>query len=707
MSEALPLPGRGIKPLVSLRAHPRMALLASVLVILAGLPWAWVKGKPSYMSEAVFQVAPRYMKNLREDQEMEFQSNTQYRQFVQHTLRSVTRHDVLKAALDSLKDKRYLWQQEAETERRAIDRLRERLIVAAVPDTYLVRIALEGGKKEGLAEVVNAVTQAFLSRMKAEDIYGADERTLSLQRRERELLALIGEKADKRGIIARELSLTTFNEGTPNPYDNLVQSLRTRVAESRQRRIEAEGSLAAFDAVSDTNIAVRSVSDAVLNDPGLNSLKAALLKRRADVLVSISGLKADHPLRVSADRELREIDLELKQQADALRGNVTANLKARLNGTVAQARHVESLLSQELTELESKATEFAGLFQRAMLLTTELNQARQDLEKVRDRLGYLNVEANSLGFLRMVSEALPPDQPFGPGRKKLLVMVLLAALVAAVVLPVALDLMDKRLHTVNDVERLMGIPPAGWQIERGDAAAEIFAEEQLRRLASSLVRARDNSGSRIFGFTGIKPAVGTTTLVLDLGRTLQALGFKVLLVEANGVTRDERFVTDKPGLLEYLRGKAKSSEVIGGRTRDEPPRVAVGGKGVETLPRLDRLKAVIVHWGSIADFVLVDMPALLASADAELLARTVGNTLLVVQAGRTEKGELMRARRTLLRIDPESVGVVVNRVAPFQGGGYLKEQMIESITGRSAVTFLNLPDWRLRWATWRLKRRSN
>jgi polysaccharide biosynthesis transport protein len=689
MSEALPLPGRGIKPLVSLRAHPRMALLASVLVILAGLPWAWVKGKPSYMSEAVFQVAPRYMKNLREDQEMEFQSNTQYRQFVQHTLRSVTRHDVLKAALDSLKDKRYLWQQEAETERRAIDRLRERLIVAAVPDTYLVRIALEGGKKEGLAEVVNAVTQAFLSRMKAEDIYGADERTLSLQRRERELLALIGEKADKRGIIARELSLTTFNEGTPNPYDNLVQSLRTRVAESRQRRIEAEGSLAAFDAVSDTNIAVRSVSDAVLNDPGLNSLKAALLKRRADVLVSISGLKADHPLRVSADRELREIDLELKQQADALRGNVTANLKARLNGTVAQARHVESLLSQELTELESKATEFAGLFQRAM------------------RLGYLNVEANSLGFLRMVSEALPPDQPFGPGRKKLLVMVLLAALVAAVVLPVALDLMDKRLHTVNDVERLMGIPPAGWQIESGDAAAEIFAEEQLRRLASSLVRARDNSGSRIFGFTGIKPAVGTTTLVLDLGRTLQALGFKVLLVEANGVTRDERFVTDKPGLLEYLRGKAKSSEVIGGRTRDEPPRVAVGGKGVETLPRLDRLKAVIVHWGSIADFVLVDMPALLASADAELLARTVGNTLLVVQAGRTEKGELMRARRTLLRIDPESVGVVVNRVAPFQGGGYLKEQMIESITGRSAVTFLNLPDWRLRWATWRLKRRSN
>jgi Mrp family chromosome partitioning ATPase/capsular polysaccharide biosynthesis protein len=706
MSEPVPLPGRGIKPLVSLRAHPRLALMAWVLVIMAGVPWAWMKGQPKYMSEAVIQVAPRYMKNLREDQEMEFQSNTQYRQFVQHTLRSITRQDVLKAALDSLKDKRSLWQKPDETERRAIDRLRENLIVAAVPDTYLVRIALEGSQKEGLAEVINAVTSNFLARMKAEDIYGADERTTNLLRRERELLAVIADKAEQRGVIARELSLTTFNEGTPNPYDNLVASLRGRVAESRQRRIEAEGSLAAFDAVADTNISVRSVSDAVLNDPGLNSLKAALLKRRADVLVSISGLKADHPTRLAADRELKEIDLELKQQAESLRGTINANLKSRLLGTIAQARHVEGLLGAELQDLESRATEFAGLFQRAMLLTTELTQARLDLEKVRDRLGYLNVEANSLGFLRMVSEALTPELPFGPGRKKLLLMVIMAAFGAALLLPIVRDLLDKRLFTVNDVERLMGIPPAGWQIERGDAATEIFAQEQLRRLASSLVRARDNSASHVFGFTGIKPAVGTTTLVLDLGRTLQALGFKVLLVEANGHARDSRYETGRPGLLEFLRSQAKSSEIIGGRTLEEPPRVAVGGRGVEPLPRLDRLKAVIQHWGGIADFVLVDMPALLSSADAELLARTVGNTLLVVQAGRTEKGELQRARRMLLRIDPASVGVVVNRIAPFQGGGYLKEQLVESVTGRSAGSFFKGFDWRLRWDTWRLNRRS-
>jgi Mrp family chromosome partitioning ATPase len=394
-------------------------------------------------------------------------------------------------------------------------------------------------------------------------------------------------------------------------------------------------------------------------------------------------------------------------QTDSLRGAITSNLKSRLKGTSEQAKQVEASLSTELTQLEAQATEFAGLFQRAMQLTSELTQSRLEVEKVRDRLGYLNVESNSLGFLRLVSAALPPDQPFGPGRKKLLLMVFAAALVMAIVAPVGRDMLDKRLFTVNDVERVMGLSPAGWQIERGDAATELFAQEQLRRLASSLIRARDGDARRIFGFTGIKPGVGTTSIVMDLGRTLQALGFKVLLVEANGVTRDKRYATGRPGLLEMLRGTARADQVIGGRSDIEPARVAVGGRGSEAMPRLDLLKRALDRWAAIADFVLVDMPALLSSADAELLARTVGNTLLVVQAGRTERGELTRARRTLLRIDPASVGVVVNRIAPFQGGGYLQEQIVEAISGRSASTFFTLATWRLRWQAWRLGRRAS
>lgn len=114
---------------------------------------------------------------------------------------------------------------------------------------------------------------------------------------------------------------------------------------------------------------------------------------------------------------------------------------------------------------------------------------------------------------------------------------------------------------------------------------------------------------------------------------------------------------------------------------------------------IDRLGQVLSHWAGVADFVLVDMPPLLASADAELLVRTVGQVLLVVEAGAVTKGELQRASRLLQTIDPEAVGLVVNRVAPFTAGGYVRDLMLESVSGRHVDTVYTLPRWRLLWST--------
>lgn len=699
MNDSPSLPGRGIKPLTSLLAHRWLALAVLLLVLVVGIPVGWKKGEPYYMAEASIQVAPRYMRNLVEDKELEFQSNTQYRQFVEHQRKSIGRYDVLRDALASLGERRDLWQRPVESERQAVERLRERLVVASIPDTYLLRLSLQGASPAGLAEIVNAVSATFIERMKSEEIYGSDERSRHLRVRETELLTLIADKGAQRGEVARRLSLTTFNEGTPNPYDRLVADLRAKLADARQRRMDADAARAAFNSRGDTNVTVRSVQDAVLNDPGLNSLKGSLSARRAALLVQKSGLKPDHPGAIAANRELAEIDLELKAQSERLESGVRDNLQARLQGTADQASAVERGIQEDLTQLEAQATSFAHLFQDAMTLTADLNQARAELDKVRERINVLDLESTSFGFLRLVNPALEPETPFGPGRKKLLLMVLVAALGAALVAPMALDLLDRRVHTVNDAQRLMGIVPAGWQVQRSDTASQIFGGEQLRRMAAALIRSRDARQQCIFGFTACKPGAGTTTLVLELANTLRSLGFKVLAVEANGTARDRRFASGRPGLAELLRGQASSEDIMAEATDTLPPRVAVsGGSGTVAIERLDRLDQALKDWAGTVDFVLVDMPSLLTSADAELLVRTVGQVLLVVEAGVVTKGEVQRARRLLQTIDPDAVGLVVNRIAPFAGGGYLRELMLESVTGRRAGAFFSTPRWRLWWA---------
>ena len=692
MSEELPLPGRGIKPLVSFRAHRKLALWAFIVVMLAGIPFAWTKGKPYYQTEASIQVAPRYMRNLKEDPELDFQSNQQYRQFVENQRNAVTRYDVLRDALDRMGPKRTLWQKPDETERHAIERLRDKLQVSAVGDTYLLRVALDGESRVGLAEVVNAVVATFMERMKAEQIYGADERATHLREREKELLTLIAAKGAQRSEIAQKLSLTTFNEGTPNPYDRLVADLRFRVSEAHQRRVDADASLAAFKTRGDTTIAVRSVQDAVLTDPGLNSLKGALNTRRAMLLVQKSGLRADHPGALAADRELAEIDAELLHETGKMESGVRANLLARLQGTADQATTIEAGLQAELTALESQAIDFARLFQDAMGITADIAQSRGELDKVRERINFIGVESSSLGFLQLVSPALEPDLPFGPGRKKLLLFVILAAMAAAVVMPIARDLADSRVHTVNDAQRLMGVVPAGWQVRRGGRANQVFADEQLRRMGAALLRSRQSRGQRVFGFTGCQSGAGTSSLVLELACTLQTLGYSVLAIEANGFSRDERFDSGRPGLIELLQGRASPAEVTAEATPDLPPRVSVGGQGRVSLERLDRLGQVLHDWAESTDFVLVDMPPLLVAADAELLVPVVGQVLLVIEAEVVTKGEVLRARRLLETLDPQAVGVVVNGIVPYKGGGYLRALMKESASGERAAP--KPPRWR-------------
>lgn len=702
MSEAPALPGRGIKPLASLLAHPRLAVAAALLVLAVGVPMAWKKGTPRWQAEATVQVQPRYMRNLRDDPELEFQSNTQYRQYVEQMRRSIARPDIVEAALDGLGEQRALWQRPGESDQRAVQRLRERLVVASVPDTYLIRVALEGAEPGPLAPVVNAVTATFVETMRDELVFGADGRVERLRQRERELLAVIDQKDGTRARIAQELALTTFHEGTPNPYDALVAGTRGRLAEARQRRLDAAAALDAFDARGDTNVVTRSVQDTVLNDPGLNSLKGALASRRAALLVQISGLRADHPGRVAAERELGEIEAELRGQGDRLESGVRRNLRARLESSLAQAAAVERGLQVELTSLEGRASDFARLFQQASGLTADIQQARSELEKVRERVNALAVESQSPGFVRLVTPAVEPELPFGPGRRKLLMMTLLAAFGAALVVPILRDLLDRRVRTVNDAEKLMGMPPAGWQVARTDVASQVFAEDQRRRIAAALIRRRDASARGVFGFTGLKPGAGASTLVLEVAATLQALGFRVLAVEANGFARDSRF-GDGPGLHEMLRGEREAADLVADAVPGQPARVPVGGRGRVAVERLDRLGDALGQWAREFDFVLVDLPPLLASADAELMLRTVGQVMLVIEAEGVTRGEVLRGRRLLQAVDPDAVGHVVNRVHPFTGG-YLHELMLEAISGRRPGTVFTTPHWRLLWQALRTRR---
>ena len=695
------LPGRGIKPLLSLRKHYRISLIISLLVMLVGLPVAWIKGQSVYSTESVFQVSPNYMKTLSSDKEVEFQSNSQYREFVNHLSNTVRRYDVIQRALKKLREANVNVQPKGMTERKYIERLQKLVTVRAIPDTYMVRIGFEGQEKESLDDIVNAITHSFLETTKNEQIFGSVERLEVLQGNATRLEQEITQLESQRVGLSELLGLTTFGENVVNPYDTMLAQAREQYASAARDRAQADATLQAFLAQRETPTSVgRSIMEMRLQDTGLQALRSEVVKRSEELGRVATGLEDKHPAKKPALDEYLAINKRLQTKEAEFETVAYGNLKSRLLASQQQTQKVEVEIRDGLKKIEGQAADYARNFQKAMRITDDIRKREQEHKEVRDRLNYLQNESAAIGFVRLVAIALPAKTPQGVGKTKLLLLVFLLAGALALVAPIALDLSDNRIHTVNDAEKLMGISAAGWQVMNTDLPSEMFAKEQTRRFASTLIRNRDRTAKNVFSFASIKTAGGVDKLILNTAAALQQLGFRVLVVDANSFTPSTLFKPDQPGLSNFLAGQANldavqhtlvyQGECLGA--------VGFGDQKFTGVQRLDLLQQAVAQWRQHHDYVLVALPPVLLSADAELLIGALGQVFMVLEAQSVSRGEVVRAKRLLEKLDPEAVGLFVNSIPMFEGGGYMQELLLETLTKHDFTRFMSLSNLRLQVA---------
>jgi succinoglycan biosynthesis transport protein ExoP len=717
MEQTSTLPGTGIKPLLSLKRHHRLSIVIFLLVLAVGMPVVWIKGQSSYSAEAVFQVSPRYMKNLKSDQEIELQSNSQYREFVNHLQNTVLRYDVVGKGLDLLLKKDIDTRPSSLTRREYIERLQRSILTLAIPDTYMVRVRLDGGPddKTHLHRIVNAVTSAFLETTKIEQIYGSEERYIGLNETKQELDEENAALNTQRAQLAGRLGLTTFRDGVTNPYDSLLAQLREKLTNASVERERADAAYQAFVERGEIPTELgRSLLDMRLGDTRLNGLRSSTHSRVTELRQKLNGLGPKHPARPPAEAEIALLEETLAEAEAEFERTAFANFESRLAASRAQYRAMETGIRENVTRLEGQASEYAQLFQQAMALTRLIDENRRRIEQIQERMNYLETESDALGFVRLVTPALPAEMPMGIGKKKLLAVLMLLALAAALGAPLGIDMLGRRIHSVNDAEKLLGMPAAGWQIAREDLPTELFATEQSRRFAATMIRNRARLQRSAYAFTAVNLHGGTSTTVRDTARTLLGLGAKVLVVDANTFTPNFGVDPDRPGLSDALLGNADAAQIVqhlthGGAMLDT---VGIGSLLDGGLQRLDRLQAMIDDWNREYEYILFDLPPLLLSADAEMLIEQIGQVFLVVECESATKGEILRAKRQLQKIDPEAVGLFVNRVPLFRGGagGYIEQSVVETLTrdrfsrfDAGAYLRLQLELVRTRWA---LRRRG-
>lgn len=693
------LPGIGIKPFLSLRKHYRVSIVVWFAVVVIGLPFALWKGKSYYVAESVFQVSPTYMKNVEADSELQLQSNSQYREYVNHLSKTVVRFDVLERALESLRKRGIDVRPGGLTERRFIEQLQKIIYVRPILDTYMVRIGMESTDPTHLDTIVNAVTNSFLETTKAEQIYGSTERLEMVRDAEVRLRAEVEQFEAERLLISEKLGVSTFSESASgNPFDAILVQARERLTRAQIERSEAEIALNTFVRQKEVPTDLgRSLLEMRLTDNGLSTLRAEVIARKEVITQQMLGLSPGHPAYQDLKAELKELTDRVQKREDEFDKSVFDNFKIRLQANIDSRKAIETDIRNTLTQLQSQQAEYARMYQQGVRLTAEIKKRDTELETLRNRLNFLDTERNALGFVRLVTAALPAELPMGLGKTRMLLMLLAGAFGPAIGIALALDMLDRRIRSVNEAETIMGIPSAGWQIRVNDLPTRMFAEEQTRRFAATLMRNRAQDDRRAFAFAAVKTAAGVSTIIDDTARALTQLGCTVLVVQANTflVTEGRRSTT--PGLTDLMAGLVTAASLpvpleYAGVTFDQVTIGTVSNQG--ELP-IGVLKPAVSEWLQAYDFVLVELPPILLSADSELLIENLGQVFLVVEAESVIKGEVNRAKRLLQKIDPEAVGLFVSEIPMFRGGGYIEELVIETITHVRYSEFMSMPDWQL------------
>ena len=674
---AQPLPPSGaFMPLVSLRERKWLALAIILIVASVGAPLAWLKKKPSYAVEATVYVAPRFAKVLKSDQELEFQSNTQYLQYVEQQVRNLNRYDIALEALRQLGAYRAIWQPSEISEHQAALRLMRAITARAIKNTYLIAVTLDGGQADGLAETLNTYLRVYLEIAKKEDLYGSDERLMNLRTRQTDLARQAGEKAQRRAELAEKLGVAAFDEGAQNnPYERLLQESGVTLNAARRKLAEAQAAFDAYDPAkgqASKTALDAAVAQIVANDSGLNSLKYHLWAKRGDLLSEISGLSPKHPLRAVAERKLKDLDEDVRVYAETLTTNTRTQLLEQRRTAVREARQIEQTLAADQQKVQERANWFIGNYNEGLALTQDLKRIRSQLDTVNERIDFLTLEADAPGFLRIQSVALPPDYPVSGGPKKLVALALAVALGLGLIVPIVMDLLDRRIKTAAQVHRLLEFAPVAALLDKQEAESRLIWGDQMRRLVLALSREERQHGAHRIALTAVKAGSGVTELVLDLAREFALDGLRVIVVEANALKPDARYTQASlaPGLIDLLNSAATLEQAIVPAQGLLPDRIPVGLALQRHLPFYDRFPQTLDPLLERYDVILLDAPPVLLSGDTEFLARYADVMLLLVSAGLTLPDEIRQAARLLEKVDPRSFGVIVNRLKVYPGGHY-------------------------------------
>ena len=292
-----------------------------------------------------------------------------------------------------------------------------------------------------------------------------------------------------------------------------------------------------------------------------------------------------------------------------------------------------------------------------------------------------------VGNVRLLDEAIVPEEPVWPKRPLVIVLAAILGLAAGIAAAVARSSFFGGIRNPGEIETHTGlnvyssIPLSAIQrtidrnIENKAAGLHVLASlhsedpavESLRSLRTALQFAMLEATNNRLLISGATPGVGKTFISVNFAAITAATGKRVLLIDADlrkGRVNQFFSIPRSSGLSELIAGTLSFEQAI---RPSVLPHLDVITTGVlppnpAELLTSDSFAHVLEKLSPKYDLVIVDTAPVLVAADTASIAPLASTLLLVARAEKTQLGELNESVRRLAHAGRSVNGVILNAI---------------------------------------------
>jgi tyrosine-protein kinase Etk/Wzc len=374
---------------------------------------------------------------------------------------------------------------------------------------------------------------------------------------------------------------------------------------------------------------------------------------------------------------------ELKVRRDELLYRLTPEHPA-VKAIDAQIAGVQA----EIASINSQISKMPGLERKVIGLSRDVkidSELYTNLLTTAQQLRLL--KAGSVGNVRIIDDAVVPEDPVKPRR----LLILILSLVLGLAVGIAAALLRRHLSggilNAFEIEEQIGLKVFATvpQSKRQESlnreiqakASGMFvlehvdtndlAIESLRSFRTSLQFAMLEARNNRIIISGATPGVGKSFISVNFAAVMAASGKRVLLIDMDlrkGHLNQYFGLARESGAAELIAGTLTFDQVV---RRDILPNLDFIPTGAlpdnpNSLLMHDNMNRILENASSKFDLVLLDTPPVIAVTDAAVLSERVGTFVLVARESVSTLGEINESVKRLNQVGVVLAGVLFNGV---------------------------------------------